>query len=397
MALRVLWGSPLPPVRSGVSDYALEVLPVLARRARVRLLTPPGWVPQPWPLADTLSLVSATTPAEPDELCLVHLGNNPYHEWLLDRLQAPGAVVVLHDLVLHHLLIESTLGRGPRFREEYEARLTAAHGPAGAALARARRYGMAGRRDPFLFPARRAFLAQARAVIVHSEWAREQVLKDLPELPTYRINLVASDPGEVDRAALRRHLGLAPSTVVLMHLGFLTPAKGMFEILTAVAAARNCGAEVHLVLVGEGELLGPLSSATAALGLTESVTTTGWVAAQDLLRLPAAADLGVVLRTPSAGETSAAVLRFLACATPVAVGGLRQFLEWPEQAAPRLTPGPAAAAELTRLIMHAADGGLERSRAAARQAYEQGHRIADGVEALIKVLTAVKADPAPPG
>ena len=46
----------------------------------------------------------------------------------------------------------------------------------------------------------------------------------------------------------------------------------------------------------------------AGLGLERRVSATGWVPAADFTRLPAAADLGVVLRTPSAGETSALLI-----------------------------------------------------------------------------------------
>ena len=42
MTVRVLWASPLPPVRSGVSDYAMELLPHLAESCRVRVVLPPG-------------------------------------------------------------------------------------------------------------------------------------------------------------------------------------------------------------------------------------------------------------------------------------------------------------------------------------------------------------------
>ena len=97
------------------------------------------------------------------------------------------------------------------------------------------------------------------------------------------------------------------------------------------------------------------------------------------------------LRTPTAGETSAAVIRFLAAGTPVAVGASRQFLEWPEEAVPRLTPGPSAAAELARLLALASSGGkawIERRRA-ARAAYEANHRPADAAEAIIAFLATL--------
>ncbi len=392
MPVSILWGSPLPPVRSGVSAYATEMLQHLGRLARVRVLRPPGWSRDEscFP-GDELDLVDAGEPADEGEHVLVHLGNNPYHEWLLPRLDEGGAVVVLHDLVLHHLLVEATLARGSW--ELYERRLVAGQGDAGRVLARARRHGLSGLRDPFLFPSRRAFLAGQRAVLVHSRWAEEQVRGELAGVPVRAIPLPVADPGAVDRARARRSLGIGDGELVVMHLGFLTREKGLEEILGGVAAAAACGAPVRLVTVGEGGRSGHLGEAAGRAGVTDRVTALGWVDDERLPRLPAAADLGVVLRTPSAGETSAAALRFLACGTPVAVGGLRQFLEWPEAAAPRLTPGPAAAPELARWILRAAAerdrGEWDRRRRAARRTYAERHRPEHAAAELVRVLEAL--------
>ncbi len=171
-----------------------------------------------------------------------------------------------------------------------------------------------------------------------------------------------------------------------MHLGFLTPAKGLRQVLGAVAAAHSMGVPVELVLVGEGAMASELTGAVQSLGLERAVRSTGWVDSESVRSLPAAADLGVVLRTPSAGETSAAAVRFLACGTPVAVAGLRQFLEWPEPAAPRVTPGPSAAAELTRVLGQATGPGWEQRRQAAREAYLSRHRPESAAAAMAAAL-----------
>jgi glycosyltransferase involved in cell wall biosynthesis len=372
-----------------VSDYAVELLPELCKQIEVRALMPPDWSrPDDWPLADLVELVPHTTPPEADEILLAHLGNNPYHEWITDRLGKQPTVAILHDVVLHHLLVESTLGHDGW--EEYENRLQAALGMPAQALIKARLCGLTGRRDPFLFPAWQAFTSHTTACIVHSRWARKQLLDGGYERPVHCMALAATDPGRQDRGALRAELGVSPESVLLMHLGFLTPEKGVREILSGVAVARETGVDVHLVLVGEGQALTGLEKLTAGLNLAGSVTATGWVSASRLPRLPAAADLGVVLRRPSAGETSAAVLRFLACSTPVAVTGLHQLLEWPEAAAPRLTPGAATAAELARLLATVdqgrRDGSWQQRREAARQSYESGHKPAQAAESLARFL-----------
>ncbi len=385
--MNILWASPLPPVRSGVSDYAVEFLEVLGSRARVRVVKPPEWrVPDDWPLAGRVELVPTEMEAAPDEVSLIHLGNNPHHLWLLERLGRPRTAVVLHDLVLHHLMVEAAvLDSDP---EALEKRLREAHGGAGETLASARTVGFTGRRDPFLFPAWRPFAARAGAVIVHSTWAQEIVRREAPGLAVGRVGLPVADPGEIDRPAIRSRLGLEDGDVVLMHLGFLTPEKGFGAILGGVAAATRAGVAARLVLVGEGAVGSELQRAASAAGIADRVVATGWIAPEEFLSVPAAADLGVVLRTPSAGEASAAAIRFFACGTPVAVGGLHQFLELPEPAAPRLTPGPSAPAELARLLAVAAEGGnaWARRRKAAREAYEAGHTPERAAEQLLTFL-----------
>jgi len=392
MAAGILWASPLPPVRSGVSDYAVELLPELARFTRVRVVAPPQWhAPQDWPLAGLVEVVPTDAVPLSDEITVLHLGNNPYHSWLLERLSGDRVVVVLHDPVLHHLLVQASLALGDR--ATYRRWLENAHGEAGAALARAWLEGFQGRLDPFLFPARRAFLTGVKGIVVHSAWAAAQVAADLPDTPVAHIGLAVADPGPVDHAESRTRLGLAPESVVMMHLGFITPAKGLEVVLAGFAAARRGGIDARLVLVGEGGVPDELRGVVGALGLDGAIQSTGWVTDEEVRRLPAAADVGVVLRTPSAGETSAAAARFLACGTPVAVGGRRQFLEIPEPAAPRLTPGPGAAADLARTIAEAAcgrrDGSWQRRRLAARRAYEARHLPEAAADALAAFVGSI--------
>jgi glycosyltransferase involved in cell wall biosynthesis len=370
-----------------VSDYAVELLNELGRLAKVRVLEPPGWHrPDDWSLDGKVELVPSDTVPSSDEISLVHVGNNPHHRWLLDRLGHPRTVVVMHDLVLHHLLVEATAAKGDDKR--FEKELVFAHGKAGLALARARQVGLSGARDPFLFPARTPFLKDAEGVIVHSRWARRIVAAERPQFPIAVVGLPAADPGLVDRAEQRRRLGVPADNVVLMHLGFLSPEKGLAEVLTGVAAAVRAGIPARLALVGEGEGVDDLLAAAARVGIGDRVGATGWLPPSEFLRIPSAADVGVVLRTPSAGETSAAAVRFLACGTPVAVGGTNQFLEWPESAAPRITPGPSAPAEIARVLGEAAarGAGWEERRRAARAAYEKGHRPADSARRMIEFL-----------
>ncbi|NWG00949.1 MAG: glycosyltransferase [Thermoanaerobaculaceae bacterium] len=387
--LKLLWASPLPPIRSGVADYAAEILPALAERADVVVVRPPGWEAPPgaaW--ARGLSFLDSAAATPPDRLSLLHLGNNPYHLWIAKRLRQAGGIVVLHDTVLHHLLVEeaATEGAWERFEEELEM----AHPGQGGALARGRRWGFWGRLDPFLFPARRALLAHAQAVIVHSRRAAQVVAADLPATPVRCVPLAVARVLGDGRRAMRARLGARAGELVVVHLGYLTPAKGLATVLEGVAALRSLGVAVRLVVVGEESGFGSLEPTVRSLGLEGQVVVWGWATQEELADLLAAADVGVVPRYPTAGETSAAALRFLAAGKPILVSGYAQFLELPAEAALRLCPDAAGVADFVR---HLASFSGERRKAAGRAAQrawrEGGHDPRDAAQHLLAAVGEV--------
>ncbi len=383
---KLLWASPLPPIRSGVADYAAELLPHLAEHADVRVLRPPGWeAPAGAEWTRGLRFLDGAAEAPPDRLQLLHLGNNPYHLWVAQRLRQSGGLVVLHDPVLHHLLVEEAAAAGAweRFEEELEM----AHPGGGRALARARRWGFVGRLDPFLFPARRALLARAQGVIVHSRRAAQAVAAELPDTPVRCVPLAVARLAGGGRKAMRARLGAAAGELVVVHLGYLTPAKGLATVLEGVAALRRLGVVVRLVVVGEESGFGSLEPIVRSLGLEGQVVVWGWATPEELAGLLAAADVGVVPRYPTAGETSAAALRFLAAGKPVLVSGYAQFLELPPEAALRLSPDAAGVADFVRHLASFAGERRKAAERAAQQAWRQGGH--DPRQAARRLLAAL--------
>ena len=386
--LTLWWGSPLPPTRSGVADYAAELLPHLARAADVTLLEPPDWQPPEQAVwLDGLRRLPWDAGARAGAIPLLHLGNNPYHLWVARRLRWHGGIVVLHDSVLHHLLVEEAADDGEW--ERFAVEMAAAHGVAGAAIAAARAWGYTARLDPFLLPARRVYLQRASAVIVHNRKAAEDVAEACPDTPVRQVPLAVAALPPGDRRAWRRRLGAGDEDLVVAHLGFLTPAKGLDTVLHALVALVELDVPVRLVVVGEGEEGASFARTLQAVGLQERVTVWGWASSDDLGGILHAADLGLVPRYPTAGETSAAALRFLASGTPVAVAGYGQFLELPPDAAPRIAPGRAGVAELVRLIaLLSRDRDARRQgRAAARRAWELGEHAPE--RAASRLLEAI--------
>src|SRR5947209_13217892 len=219
---RVTLFSPLPPARTGVAHYASMLIPELQKHVDVEAIAGP-LVPRP----SSLSSKS-----------LYFLGNNPHHAWIYEEAMRTPGVIVLHDLVLHHRIVEMTLARGDV--DGYVAALEANHGEAGAAWARGRAAGLHSEMGNFLLPASVDVANRSRAVIVHNRYAAERLQSFGAQAPIH----VVPHPFEPQpsargrRDAVRAQHGFASNDRVIGLFGFLTSAKRADVVLAAFAEAK---------------------------------------------------------------------------------------------------------------------------------------------------------------
>src|SRR6185295_4449870 len=392
--LRLDYLSPLPPVRSGIADYSMDLLPRLAELADVRVLALPGQ-----PVAPEVAAAWHPVPAEralvetSGRLPLYHMGNNRYHDPVLKlALEHPG-VVVLHDLFLHHVLLDVTLGRG-RGREdfdEYRERLTADHGWIGRAAATAKRWNAYGDAPVFELPARRTLLRRQRGVLVHSAWGAAELREEDPDLRVTAVPMGIPLPPAADRRAglaLRARLGLPQEAPLLGSFGFQTPIKRTGAVIAALA--REGLERVHLLAVGESARGMDLIADARRAGVADRVHVLGFLPYGDFEAAIAATDLCVNLRYPTAGETSASLLRVLAVGRPVIVSDYAQFADLPRQIALRVPLGdgevPALASLLRDLL--AAPERLQAMGEAAREYVRMRHDPEDAARAVVEACRA---------
>lgn len=317
--MRVSWHSPMPPARTGVAHYASLVLPALRQHVDVR---------------------------EDAEVAIYHLGNNPFHESIYVRAMREPGIIVLHDVVLHHLIVEMTLARGDV--EGYVAALRASHGEAGEAWARGRAAGMHDEIGNFLLPASIDVARRSRAVIVHNEWAAERLLSFGVETPVY----VVPHPYVHEEAHRKVQV---PAGRIVGLFGFLTAAKRADVVLEAFSRARETDPSLTLLVVGE-----PAPNIDVDAMRRDGVVFTGYVPDEDFASYYAAADRLVNLRYPSAGETSGTLIRALDAGKPVAVSDYAQFAEFPEDCVTKIPLGGDEVNMLTDFMLRDIDTSKQR-------------------------------------
>lgn len=374
--IRIDYVSPLPPVRSGIADYSVDLLPHLTRRADVRLIHLPGQpvaaeVAARWPLAE-----AAETGRDEQgvRVPLYQMGNNRYHEGVLDLAMRLPGVLTLHDVLLHHLLLDVTLGR--ELFDPYVERLTRDHGWVGRAAAVIKRWGAYGDAPVFALPAHRTLLRRQRGVLVHSAWAAGVIAEEDPEIRVRAIPMGIPLPPSADPEAgrrLRRRFGLPEDGPVLGSFGFQTPIKRTAAVIRALAAP---GLErVHLLVVGEVSPMADLEGEARRAGVAGRVHLTDFLPYEDFEASIAAVDLCLNLRYPTAGETSASLLRVMALGCPAVVSDYAQFADLPETVALRVPLGDeepeALAARLREVLAH--PERLREMGAAAREHVRTRH------------------------
>ena len=314
--MKVAYYSPMPPETSGIADYSALLLPALRERIEVEVVKH-----------------GRTKPPRDADISLYHVGNSPEaHGWIVDSLRKRSGVVVLHELVLHHLIAGLTIGRkdGPGYLAAMErdaglpARLLA-HGVLEG------RVPPPWETRPEDFPLAGEILDRAIGLIVHSRYVEEGARRlgytgPLWVIPHPAWPAPAIDPAEIEGAP------------VVGYFGHLNASKRIPQLLEAFTRLPT-GA--RLVLVGPVSPRFDLDGRLEKAGLLgdPAVLREEYVPEERLWSLMAGCDVCVSLRAPTMGETSGTVMRALSLGKPLVVSDLGWFAELPDGVARKIPVG----------------------------------------------------------
>jgi glycosyltransferase involved in cell wall biosynthesis len=181
-------------------------------------------------------------------------------------------------------------------------------------------------------------VTHAHGLIGHSRLVVERAQALRPALPAAHVPMGVPLPPLLDRDAARAALGLPHDAPVWASFGHINPYKRIESTLRAFARFRTLHSNGRYVLVGSVSPNYDVHALVRRLGLDDAVTITGHVPHAAFGQYVAAADLCLNLRAPTAGETSASLLRLLAAGRPTLVSALDTFNELPNDVCAKVDP-----------------------------------------------------------
>jgi glycosyltransferase involved in cell wall biosynthesis len=335
--MRLRWFTPLSPVESGISLYNEELLPLLADCFEIDVVLD-GYRPARLEESPELRLhrrrrgqIGASADGE---IRVYQMGNSPAHCYMLPEIERNPGVLVLHDTMLHHLFVQQAARSGGWRR--YQSEMTERYGEAGVkAAARV----MRGQSPPSLFdfPLSEHLVDASRVTLVHSEHSRQEVLAWCPEARVERVPMGIRLPPVIDKHVARSALGLPDDQFVVVSITHVNPHKRLDVVLRALARVRRT-VPARMLVAGSIAPGVPLDRWVRHLGLGAVVDLYGYVPDSTARLIAAAADVIVNLRYPTAGETSASLLRSMAASRPVIVTNGGSFSELPDETAVKVAP-----------------------------------------------------------
>lgn len=309
---RLAYVSPLPPVRSGISDYSVELIEELTRWYQIDVIVAQSDVATPWINANCGIHTVEWFKENSDHFdrVMYHFGNSEFHQHMFDLLDKIPGIVVLHDFYLSGVQSYRSAMMPPH--NVWKESLYHSHGYNAVLHSENEEFPY---QSVWAYPANLKVIQDALGVVVHSnyaismaeEWYGSQIKHNWHKIP-----LLKSFPLVNNKTQARVKLGIDKDAVLICSFGRVQNTKKIYEIVEAfldstLAQDMNC----YLVFVGqndENEYGAKINKLIGQCSIKDRIIITGWADSEEYKLYLQAADIGIQLRTLSRGETSAAIL-----------------------------------------------------------------------------------------
>jgi len=342
--VKVAMFTPLPPLQSGISDYAVDIIHALSDYCDIDVYVDDNYTPDcalpPTTKIRNHKQYKKNMRAYFDTIYQV--GNSTFHTYMFDYIQKYKGTVVLHDYNLHLVAYAHTVHilKDPNaytllLQEDYSPEQindlsTIMLEPSTSSAIRdetVAKYPLSG------------FISNyATKIIVHSHDSREKLLHRniascIRVIPHYAkiAPLVVNPDAKIK-------FGYHSDNLIFASFGHVHPTKRIMPILHAFNRLVKTIPNARYIFVGklDGDLKDEFNMYVSTHHLEDKVSVTGYVDIDEFIDYIDIADICVNLRYPSNGETSGSLMRILAKGKCVVVNNIGSFGEIPNHCCVKL-------------------------------------------------------------
>lgn len=268
------------------------------------------------------------------DLVIYNMGNNYYyHDYIYEyALKYPG-LVVLHDIKLGGFFCEKYLpnGEDENFLDEIQYGNGLEGLEAGRFILdkvkRGKELNLLYEYDYFFC---NRIINESLGVVVNSPYALRIVKKINDRVPAFKLPQPIPEQSyyniNMKKEKILEDFNIKKDTFIISTLGFISEAKGVFDVIEVFKRLLKIKKDLVLVFVGQ-DMIGIKKKLNN--DLSNKVVVTGFIDDHRFYQILAVSDIVINLRKYTAGETSGALIKAMFYGRPVIVSNIGSFGDIP--------------------------------------------------------------------
>lgn len=332
MKKKLAFFTPLPPTKSGISDYSVELAYFLKNFFQITfVISDESQAPTILP-SDTFFLKYKEwrdLKNKKSFICFYHMGNNIYHDYIYDEILVNPGVTLFHDFSLHHLIIER-VASGKLTVEDYYRKIY-----------QSLNYNLKSNDKlqfpisdllKFIVPLNEEIAKSSNKIIVHSNKSYNKFKKLFPKKKILKINFPYKKMDDEQELfdVKKNSFGYDDDCLIISILGFCTPTKQASFAMKALSRIKIKLKKFKFLIVGEVHESLNIDKQIKEYNLDKNVEIIGYTDFTTFKKYIIISDIILNLRYPSAGETSAVLLRSLGFGNVNIAFDYESFADFPD-------------------------------------------------------------------
>ena len=344
---RIAFFTPLSPLSSGISDYSEELLPFLKDFFDIDIFIDNSYNPTNNDIIDNFNVYSHEKFSDINrdrsyDLCIYQTGNSEYHKYMLIYIIDYPGIVVLHDLNIHRFFYYVVCRENGVFnKKKYLDTAFRNHGYQAFNTIKKRIDQSPDTCDIFTYDISYNFTKEiidnSILTLVHSRYGENLFKNSCHFCDINKIDMGCSIENSyenlVDKKIKSKKECRYVDDIIISAFGRIAFSKRIDVLLKAFSnlIKEKKMKNIKLILVGKlyNDMEKEVNDIIKNENLSDFVEITGFVDKNMFENYLYCTDICVNLRYPSAGETSATLIRALSAGVPVITTNYMQYNDFP--------------------------------------------------------------------